>query len=287
MLLSLRTVFSSELLTIRHAIARPSPVPSKDEELGIADILLLPIAGVFAKHEGPKQHFIANPNHALFFRRGKPYRISFPDGAGDESLVVEFSSTALAGVLSETIGVADFNAPVLDTHCLLPSTAVLARESLWRALSQGCGGRLAVEELCVSMLSTSVLSACKDARRENCARHAQTMARRRRQVETVKELISLQPAADWSLDALARQANTTPYHLARVFREEVGVPVHRYLVRTRIGKALEAMRRPGTSLTDIAVDTGFAHHSHFTSSFRSFLGMTPTQLQRQLATAGG
>jgi AraC-like DNA-binding protein len=285
MLLSLRTVFSSELLTVRHAIARPSPQPRKEAEPGISDVLLLPVAGMFAKHEGPDRHFIANPNHALFFRRGKPYRITFPDGEGDESLVVEFSKPALAGLLAETIGVADFHTPVLETHCLLPSATVLARESLWRVLSQGSPARLAVEELCVGMLSASLQAACKDMRRADRARHAFTMARRRRQVETVKELISLQPAADWSLDALARQANTSPYHLARVFREEVGAPVHQYLVRTRISKALEAMRRPGTSLTDIAVDTGFAHHSHFTASFRSFFGMTPTQLQRSMGTA--
>ncbi|HAT33247.1 MAG TPA: hypothetical protein DCW29_21080, partial [Janthinobacterium sp.] len=70
---------------------------------------------------------------------------------------------------------------------------------------------------------------------------------------------------------------------------EVGVPVHQYLIRTRLGMALEALRAMDstanlktnliTNLTKIALETGFANHSHFTSSFRSLFGITPTQLR--------
>ena len=62
-----KTLFASELLTIRHAIARPSSRAGSEVLHGAADLLLLPIAGVFAKHESPQQRFIANANHALFF----------------------------------------------------------------------------------------------------------------------------------------------------------------------------------------------------------------------------
>ena len=56
------------------------------------------------------------------------------------------------------------------------------------------------------------------------------------------------------------------------------MPVHQYLIRTRLGKALAAMRADEADLTDIALATGFANHSHFTSSFRSFFGITPSRL---------
>ena len=105
MLLTLRTVFHSEFVSIRHAIARPSPIGYGKIERETADLLLLPISGLFAKHDGPKQHFIANANHALFLGNGQPYRISFPGDIGDESLVVEFSQESLAKLLEESIGV--------------------------------------------------------------------------------------------------------------------------------------------------------------------------------------
>ncbi|MGH8806546.1 MAG: helix-turn-helix transcriptional regulator [Noviherbaspirillum sp.] len=239
----------------------------------------MPIAGLFAKHDGPKQHFIANPNHAVFLSGRKPYRISFPGGIGDESLVLEFSKTALANLLAETVGVEDLYPPCLNTYCLLSPATVLKRELLRCYLIQGAANSMAIEEICVSMLSALVHAACKDSRGKDRTRHSFTMFRRRQQVEIVKEVISLYPTQEWTLDALARQANTSPYHLARVFREEVGVPVHQYLIRTRLGKALEAMRAADANLIDIALETGFANHSHFTSSFRSLFGITPSQLR--------
>ena len=33
-------------------------------------------------------------------------------------------------------------------------------------------------------------------------------------------------------------------------------------------------------LTSIALDTGFASHSHFTARFRAFFGLTPEALRR-------
>lgn len=279
---ALQTLFDSELLTIRHSVAHPSSTQCSDIERETADLLLMPLAGLFAKHDGPKQHFIANSNHALFLGCGKPYRVSFPGGIGDECLVLEFSKAALANLLSETVGVQDLYSPCLNTHCLLAPAAVLNRDLLWRHL-QSAANPLAIEEISVLMLSTSVQAAYKDGRRKDRAKHSFTMSRRRQQVEIVKEVISLYPMQEWTLADLARLANISPFHLARVFREEVGVPVYRYLIRTRLGKALEAMRAADVDLTDIALETGFANHSHFTSSFRSLFGITPSQFRNGIS----
>lgn len=281
MFLVLQTLFESELLTVRHAVARPSP--SSDVMYGIADVVIMPIAGVFAKHDSPSQRFIANSNHALFFGRGKPYRISFPGDIGDESLVLRFSDEALTGLLAETAGVENLFSPCLRTHCLLPPSTILQRDLLWHYLAHGIVTPLAIEEICLSMVAASIRAACKDSRAVERARRAFTMSRRRQQVESVKELISLCPAREWTLDALARQANTSPYHLARVFREEVGVPVYQYLLRSRLGKALEGMRTADTRLTDIALEAGFSTHSHFSSNFQSLFGISPSQFRSRMS----
>ena len=289
MLLTLTTVFNSELVSVRHAVARPSANPCSEVERGGTELLLMPITGLFAKHDGPKQYFIANPNHALLLALGDPYRISFPDGKGDESLILEFSKPALASLLAETVGVEDLSSPRLNAHCLLSPATVLNRNLLQRHLAQGVADPLAIEELCVAILSGTLHAAYRNQRGQQRARHCLTMPRRRQQVETVKELLFLYPTQEWTLAILARHANTSPYHLTRVFREEVGVPVHQYLIRTRLGMALEALRAMDstanlktnliTNLTKIALETGFANHSHFTSSFRSLFGITPTQLR--------
>ncbi|HEY8026665.1 MAG TPA: AraC family transcriptional regulator [Burkholderiaceae bacterium] len=284
MSLVLRELFGSELLTIRHAVARPSLSRGDDVPRGTADLMLLPISGVFAKHESPKRHghIIANSNHALFFGHGKDYRISFPGHIGDESLVFAFSQSALAELLAQTVGAEQLYSDHLNTHSLLAPCTILQRELLWRHLKSGVFDRLAIEELSIAMLTTSLLAACKDSRSADRARHSFTLARRRQQVELVKELISLHPEQDWALGDLAREAAVSPYHLVRVFREEVGVPVHHYLVRTRLGRGLEGMRSPDAGLTDIALEAGFANHSHFTSHFRTTFGTTPSQFRKAM-----
>ncbi|MDP1976020.1 helix-turn-helix transcriptional regulator [Undibacterium sp.] len=281
MALVLRTLFQSELLSIRHGVARPAPEDTKELECETADLILLPIAGVLAKHDGPKQHVIANANHAIFLGTGQPYRITFPGDIGDEALVLDFSKEALIQILSEVAGVEQLYVPALRPHCLLPPASVLNRELLWRHLQAPVVDKLAVQEISVSMLTASVQAACVDIRQQERARQRLTQVRRRQQVESVKELLSLYPHQEWALDELARHVHTTPFHLSRVFREEVGLPVHRYLIRTRLAQALRAMQVACTDLTQIAHASGFANHSHFTSSFRSVFGMTPTQSRQR------
>jgi len=276
---TLRTVFHSELLSIRHVLVRPVAVESGDVERETADLLVLPVAGLFAKHEGPRHKIIANPNHALFFGHDKPYRVSFPGGVGDECLVLEFSRPALATLLSDALGLDDVSHPELHTHALLSPESVLQRSWLRRTLAGSCVESVAVEEVGMALLVDSARAACKRPGRKGHAKHTITAARRAQQIEAVKEAISLHPGQDWSLESLARLANTSAYHLTRIFRTEVGSSVHHYVMRTRLLKGLDSVLAANDDLTGIAHDMGFGSHSHFTASFRTFFGMTPSQLR--------
>jgi AraC-like DNA-binding protein len=67
-------------------------------------------------------------------------------------------------------------------------------------------------------------------------------------------------------------AGVSPFHLAHVFSKEVGTSVYRYAIRLRLANALNAVLDSNVDLTSIALDTGFASHSHFTARFREFFG---------------
>jgi AraC-like DNA-binding protein len=60
----------------------------------------------------------------------------------------------------------------------------------------------------------------------------------------------------------------------------VGTSIYDYVLRERLAYALEAVLDSGDDLTTIALDAGFASHSHFTARFRSFFGCTPAALRR-------
>lgn len=84
------------------------------------------------------------------------------------------------------------------------------------------------------------------------------------------------------LGDLARAACASPFHLCRVFKRAAGVSVHRYVNRLRLLEALETIAERGVSLTGLAFDLGFSSHSHFTHTFRRELGITPSELRRQV-----
>ncbi len=283
MKLSLQTVFESPLLAIRYAQARPSAQAISEIETETADLLLLPLTGVFAKHDKPGQHYIANPNHALLLAAQQPYRISFPDQRGDESLVLEFAPAVLQNLLNEMLGVDKLATPRLAAHGLLQAPALLQRQGLWLGLQAASSTTLEVESSSL-MLGAAALQAasCEPPAIKRNSRSL-TLARQQAQVEHVKALISLAPANDWSLAKLATEVHTTPFHLLRIFRQQVGITVHQYQLRSRLLQALAAMREGQHNLTEIALAAGFAQHSHFSSSFRALFGFPPSAWYRRLA----
>ena len=275
-----RTLFDNELLRVGHVVARPSSSECGEIERQSLNILVLPLAGVFAKHDGPRRHVIVTPNHAVFIAAGRPYRISYPAGIGDQCLTLWFSSAALTRVLPEAMSRDGFDSSTFASHALLPPAVMLARSLLWRRFVRGEWDPLEVEELGIGLLVSALRTARKERHdRSSGAPHGPS-DRRLRQVECVKEAISLHPERKWTLGELADLAYVSPCHLAHVFREEVGASVYRYVLRSRLAKALEAVLDTDTNLTAIALETGFASHSHFTARFRALFGLTPIELRR-------
>ncbi len=78
---------------------------------------------------------------------------------------------------------------------------------------------------------------------------------------------------------LARELETSPFHLCRVFREETGESIHRYLTRLRLRAAVEALGRGEKDLSGLAFDLGFSSHSHFSHSFRREFGVPPSKFR--------
>jgi AraC-like DNA-binding protein len=64
-----------------------------------------------------------------------------------------------------------------------------------------------------------------------------------------------------------------------------GTSIYDYVLQERLAQSLDAVLDGDDELTAIALDAGFASHSHFTARFRSFFGCTPVSLRRTATTA--
>jgi AraC-like DNA-binding protein len=81
--------------------------------------------------------------------------------------------------------------------------------------------------------------------------------------------------ADICLSDLARLVDYSPDYLARLFKNSFGAPPHQYVLRRRIERAKGLLLDRGRSIGEVAHACGFATQSHFTSVFKSKLGLTP------------
>jgi AraC-like DNA-binding protein len=114
------------------------------------------------------------------------------------------------------------------------------------------------------------------ARRRNPARA------RRDYVTDAKVLLQQRFRETLRLDDVARALHVSTYHLCRIFKEETGVPIHRYLTRLRLLEALESLTAGAADLTDLALSLGFASHSHFSNAFRKEFGISPREVRRRV-----
>jgi AraC family transcriptional regulator len=113
-------------------------------------------------------------------------------------------------------------------------------------------------------------------------RHPLPRSKPHRAVEAAREFLASDPTRDDDLSTIARAAACSPFHLARLFRHHTGRSLHAHRDDLRMMLALERLHGGETHLARLAVDLGYAHHSHFSAAFKRHFGATPTQMRRNL-----
>lgn len=89
-----------------------------------------------------------------------------------------------------------------------------------------------------------------------------------------RDYIAAHAAAPIGLAEIAAVADLTPWHFARAFRRQFGIPPHRFQLGLRIDIARRLLA-DGLSGAEVAHRTGFADQSHFIRRFKRMTGTTP------------
>jgi AraC family transcriptional regulator len=87
---------------------------------------------------------------------------------------------------------------------------------------------------------------------------------------------------DISLQDIAAVTGLSVSHFKNLFREAVGLPAHQYLIRRRVERAKSLLSEGKLSISQIALEAGFAHQSHLAHHMRRLLGVSPKKLQQML-----
>jgi len=216
---------------------------------------VFPRSATTIRHE-TGEWFVGSPNTASLYNHGQHYtrsKISDID-ASDWFVIAD-------DVLIDILRPVRDDRPFTETHVRVDASLYLEQRQLFE--SAGDLEPFEIEERVMRVLSR--LMSVPPAR-----------ARRRDAVEETKRLIAGTPSRTIAFRDLARRVECSPFELCRAFHRETGFTLTQFRHSLRLRNALELLR--GTrDLTDIALDLGYASHSHFTAAFRRHFGVTPSR----------
>jgi AraC family transcriptional regulator len=285
--LTFRSLYDSPLVRVRdYRCHTGCSGPGAEEHSGSNNIVLLR-HGAFCKHFG-RQRVTADVNQTVFFSSGSTYRVSHPADCGDRGTVFVPSPRVLNDIIRELDPAIDERPerpfPFVTGPC---ESAVFWRH---RELVQ----RLEAAEtnpLEPLWADVTALQLIADVLEAAWGQHGLPRRRRRQgteadhadRVEAAKTYLASRLSERITLDDVARAVHASPFHLARVFGQRTGVPVHRYLTRLRLRAALDRLAGSANDLTALALDLGFSSHSHFADAFRREFGCTPSDVRKGAA----
>lgn len=87
--------------------------------------------------------------------------------------------------------------------------------------------------------------------------------------------------SDFPLALLASQCGLSRSHFSRAFKNSMGLPPHRWLMRHRVARAQAALVRTNENIAEIAISCGFADQSHLTRVFHAVVGASPAAWRRR------
>ena len=86
-------------------------------------------------------------------------------------------------------------------------------------------------------------------------------------------------AANVTVKQISEELGVSTSFLSRIFKKEIGLSVHEYLIQCRVLKSIEALETH--SVTETGYLCGFSDSAHFISVFKKHTGMTPMQYKKR------
>lgn len=278
------TVFESELFSVGYTRCRPVTDGMGPDIRSGVHVLAFPTRGVFRMHiEG--EVYACDPNMVIFQNATDVFRTSHPESIGDDTTWLTLRDELVCeAVRPHDPGVDDRpGSPFPFTVGMSNPEVFLLQRALFNEACRGPDAdRLLVEETGAMVLSAAVAAAFASRKEAPTGVRRATVRAHAEMAEGAKAFMAAHLQNRLSIDDIARHVHSSPFHLCRLFRKHTGLPIHRYLNRLRLRAAVDRLHEHRTELAKLAVDLGFASHSHFCDAFRREFGVPPSSMRQRL-----
>lgn len=235
---------------------------------------VFPRTAVGIQHEHERV-FTANPNVVTFYNCHQAYRRTAIGNEGDRcDWFGVHPNVARDAVRAFDPNVDDRpESPFRFTRAWSESSTYLLQRRLFRAVSTGeWRDPFAIEEAVVLLLDRVLRYAYLQTGDRDTAPPRNMDA-----VREIETILSRRLSDAIHLNNLAKAVNLSVFHLCRIFRRATGSSMHQYRHRLRVLSCLEPVCETRKPVVDIAMESGFHSHSHFTAAFRREFAQTPSR----------
>jgi AraC-like DNA-binding protein len=280
-------VFRTNSVSVGLFRCRPWHTQFKQTTPAENHLLVLPRTSVYIAQAG-FEPVVATPNVVMLYNQNQIYRREKVSEQGDLCEFFAFSPAALleAHRVHNPKGGGWGERPFPLSHVPSdPDAYLIQRLVVEHILETDDPDALYVEEAMLTVLDQVVANIYRvRGERATTARAATRRAHAELAHET-QRVLSTHFADPPSLDELADLLYCSPYHLCRVFRQQTGYTINQYLNQIRLRLALGPVAQGDVDLSRLALDLGYANHSHFTRAFRRAFNLTPSGLRRAASTS--
>lgn len=100
-------------------------------------------------------------------------------------------------------------------------------------------------------------------------------------ISRIRSFIDVNFANDISFEDLAKTSGYSYHHFRHIFKQRVGYSPKNYAIRKRVEYAQSMLVHKDISISEIVQMSGFSTSSQFSSIFKKYTGMSPTQFRLQ------
>jgi AraC family transcriptional regulator len=235
--------------------------------------IAFPQRGVYVHSVGSRD-VVADTNQIVIINEDEPYQVSHPVPGGDVTMSVGVDRATLLEITPPEYRGTRERAAFNRSGLRVDARTQLLSARLRQRLSRRTIDPLEAESQLLQLVRHAIGDTGSHTARHGNG-HTEKLA------DDVKLLLSSDPRRRWTLAEMAGRVGVTPVYLTDAFRRVEGVPLYRYHLRMRLALALSLLA-DCDDLTTLAIDLGFASHSHFSATFKRTYGVTPSEFQKSI-----
>lgn len=154
---------------------------------------------------------------------------------------------------------------------------------IYRSLQEEWSGRRAgFVQIMSCLIKELLLLAYRSYKEEDQLHPAPKLPDLPEEISTLVQYIGEHFQSELTLDALGERVHMNPSYLSSLFHKHMGMTLSRFITVKRLHYAKKLLRESALSVTDIAYQSGFNHHTYFNRMFKKQERLSPLAYRKNV-----